>query len=260
VSRITECFQRVKKNKRAALIPYVTAGDPNQQTTRALLPALVQAGADMIELGVPFSDPMADGIVIQQAHQRALASGMNLQRVLEEVAYFRQKNNETPIVLMTYVNPIETMSYEQFAKQAEQAGVDGVLLVDFSLEESDAILPLWKSHGLDSIFLIAPTTSPARAQKICNATTGYVYVVSLKGVTGTNDCQLPAIEVKMAELRRMTDLPICIGFGIDTPEKAVIMAKHADGVIIGSALIKCMAQSPEKAVEVASAFIKKFKV
>jgi len=237
MSRITQCIHQLQSQGRKALIPYITAGDPAPQLTVALAHALVTAGADIIELGVPFSDPMADGPVIQRASERALLHHVSLRQVLDMVREFRQTDNQTPIVLMGYLNPVEIMGYSDFAQAAAQAGVDGVLTVDLPPEEADGLIAELKRHHIDPIFLLAPTTSDERVQKICHVASGYVYYVSVKGVTGAGHLNVEAVSEKIAHLRRLTDLPIGVGFGIKDGASAKAISQVADAVVVGSALI-----------------------
>ncbi|MGO2879309.1 MAG: tryptophan synthase subunit alpha [Halomonas sp.] len=245
MNRIDQRFSELKQQGRKALIPYITAGDPAPQYTVGFMHALVEAGADVIELGVPFSDPMADGPVIQKACERALKQGTRLVDVLDMVAEFRQADATTPVVLMGYLNPIERIGYEAFAEQAEKVGVDGVLVVDMPPEEADELGPLLKAHNLAAIFLVAPTTSPTRAATICAQGEGYLYYVSLKGVTGAATLNASDVAERLAPLREMTDLPLCVGFGIRDGVTAAEVANVADGVIVGSALVNRIAENVE---------------
>ncbi|ABE58617.1 tryptophan synthase subunit alpha [Chromohalobacter israelensis] len=245
MNRIDKRFAALKSQQRRALIPYITAGDPAPQHTVGFMHACVEAGADVLELGVPFSDPMADGPVIQKACERALAKGTRLTDVLDMVATFRATDAETPVVLMGYLNPVERMGYEHFARRAREAGVDGVLMVDMPPEEMAEVAPLFSEHGLQSIFLLAPTTSPSRAATICRHGEGYLYYVSLKGVTGAASLDVDAVERQLAPLREMTDLPLCVGFGIRDGDTAAAVGRVADGVIVGSALVSRIAENAE---------------
>ncbi|MGO2148477.1 tryptophan synthase subunit alpha [Halomonas sp.] len=245
MNRIDQRFSELKQQGRKALIPYITAGDPAPQYTVGFMHALVEAGADVIELGVPFSDPMADGPVIQKACERALKQGTRLVDLLDMVAEFRQADATTPVVLMGYLNPIERIGYEAFAEQAEKVGVDGVLVVDMPPEEADELGPLLKAHNLAAIFLVAPTTSPTRAATICAQGEGYLYYVSLKGVTGAATLNASDVAERLAPLREMTDLPLCVGFGIRDGVTAAEVANVADGVIVGSALVNRIAENVE---------------
>lgn len=250
MSRIKECFERLRADGRKALIPYVTAGDPNPAMMLPLMHDLVEAGVDVIELGIPFSDPMADGPVIQLAMERALSHNVSLRDVLEMVRAFRETNQTTPVVLMGYLNPMERMGYQAFAEQAAAAGVDGVLTVDLPPEEAAMVAPLFREHGLDCIFLISPTTTLARAKKICEHATGYIYYVSLKGVTGSAALNVTDVADKLEQLRTVTDLPIGVGFGIRDGESAAAIAAVADGVVVGSVLVSQIAahvNEPEQA-------------
>lgn len=242
MSRIATCFTELKRQGRKALIPYVTAGDPAPKVTLPLLHALVESGADIIELGIPFSDPMADGPVIQLACERALLHGTRLLDVLDMVAEFRRDNQHTPIVLMGYLNPIEIMGYQRFAEKAAAAGVDGVLTVDLPPEEAVEFNQLMADAGLDVIYLLAPTTEEARVKTICAAGSGYVYYVSVKGVTGSASLNVAEVAEKLAMIRRHTNLPIGVGFGIRDDESARAIAQVADGVIVGSVLVNKIAE------------------
>jgi tryptophan synthase alpha chain len=249
MSRITARFQVLRRAGRKALIPYITAGDPRLELTVPLLHALVKAGADIIELGVPFSDPMADGTVIQRACERALAQGMSLHQVLAMVQAFRRDDQDTPLVLMGYLNPIEAMGYQAFAGAAAEAGVDGVLTVDMPPEEARELLTVLKAVDIDPIFLLAPTSSPERIQKVVALAHGYVYYVSLKGVTGAATLNVNDVQQKLATIRRYTDLPVGVGFGIRDAAAAAAVARLADAVVVGSALvarIESLAGEPER--------------
>lgn len=242
MSRLQGIFQRLEASSRRALIPYVVAGDPPGQTV-ALMHRLVAAGADILEIGVPFSDPMAEGPVIQLAHERALAAGMSLKQVLALVAEFRQTDDDTGVVLMGYANPVERMGYEQFAAAAAKAGVDGLLTVDIPMEEAAEVQPLLAKHGLDSVFLIAPTTSDVRLQATVEMATGYLYYVSLKGVTGAGNLDVDSVASYLQKIRACTALPVAVGFGIKDADSAKAVAQHADGVVVGSALVDRLARA-----------------
>lgn len=249
MSRIAATFQRLAGDNRKALIPYVTAGDPHPETTVPILHALVENGADIIELGVPFTDPMADGPVIQQAHERALEQGVSLSGVLDMVRAFRRDDTDTPVVLMGYLNPVEAMGYERFADACAEAGVDGVLLVDLPPEEADEVSELMRARALDLVFLIAPTTSAERMHLIASAGSGYVYYVSLKGVTGSASLDPQAVARQVETIGKTTELPICVGFGIKDAESACAIARVSDGVVVGSALVRLAgdyAHAPEQ--------------
>jgi tryptophan synthase alpha chain len=237
MSRISGVFSALRDQGRQALIPFVTAGDPHPDVTLPLMQAMVEAGADIIELGVPFSDPMADGPVIQRASERALEHHISLHDVIEIVRRFRETDQATPVVLMGYLNPLEVMGYEAFAELAAGAGVDGVLTVDIPPEEGETFVPAMKAHGIDPIFLLAPTSNHARIERITAAASGFVYYVSLKGVTGAANLSLDSVRAKLAEIRGSTDLPVGVGFGIKDAATAAAMAEFADAVVVGSALV-----------------------
>jgi tryptophan synthase alpha chain len=237
MSRISARLAAVKSRGRKALIPYITAGDPHPQETVGLMHALVEGGADVIELGVPFSDPMADGPVIQLACERALAHGTSLRQVIGMVASFRQRDAQTPVVLMGYLNPIEHIGVAAFAAEAKAAGVDGVLIVDLAVEEAGDFTPTLRAAEIDLIFLLAPTSPPERIRAVASQAGGYLYYVSLKGVTGSANLDVAAVEAKLNEIRRYTALPLAVGFGIRDAESAARVARVADGVIVGSALV-----------------------
>ncbi|MCF6283154.1 MAG: tryptophan synthase subunit alpha [Candidatus Polarisedimenticolaceae bacterium] len=250
MNRINVRFDKLKEIGRKALIPYVTAGDPTPQTTVPLMHAMVGAGANIIELGVPFSDPMADGPVIQRASERALKHNISLRDVLSMVTTFRKMDDITPVVLMGYLNPIEIMGYECFAEQAKQAGVDGVLIVDIPPEEATDLLAALQKVEVYPIFLLAPTSTPERIKLICDAANGFVYYVAIKGVTGASHLDISEVAAKVAEIRQVTDLPIGVGFGIKDAETAEQISKVADAVVVGSALvsrIEAHADEPQKA-------------
>ncbi len=237
MSRIAKRFEALHGRGRKALIPFITAGDPEPGITVDLMHALVESGADIIELGVPFSDPMADGPVIQRASERALAHHVSLHQVIDMVRAFRARDADTPVVLMGYLNPIEVMGYEVFARAARAAGVDGVLTVDMPPEESHDLVVSLREQALDPIYLIAPTSHRARIELIAAAASGFVYYVSLKGVTGAANLDLDAVAAKLAEIRAVTDLPLGVGFGIKDAETARRIARIADAVVVGSALV-----------------------
>lgn len=243
MSRIVGCLGKLKGEGRKALIPYVTAGDPDPTITVSLMHAMVKAGADIIELGVPFSDPMADGPVIQRAAERALEHHVSLHDVLGMVSEFRQVDNDTPVVLMGYLNPVEVMGYKAFAKAANQAGVDGVLTVDLPPEEADEFLEAIKDSELDPVFLLAPTSDDDRIRTICSAAKGYVYYVAVKGVTGAGNLDTEAVAEKMKQIRALTDLPVGVGFGIKDAKSASAIAGIADAVVVGSALVQKVEQA-----------------
>lgn len=237
MSRIETRFQALRDQNRAALIPYVMTGDPSPSGTVALMHALVDGGADMIELGMPFSDPVADGPVIQAAGERALEAGQRLRHTLEAVRAFRGDDTETPVILMGYLNPVEIMGETAFVEAAAEAGVDGVLLVDAPPEEATSLAPALREAGMDMIFLVAPTTSEARRRRVGDLASGFVYYVSIKGVTGAGGLDAAQVERRLGELRQHTDLPLGVGFGISDAETAGAVGRFADAVIVGSALV-----------------------
>jgi len=238
VTRLNRCFETLQSRNRKALVPYVTAGDPGPDITVPLMHAMVKAGADIIELGVPFSDPMADGPVIQRASERALTHHVSLQIVLGMVAEFRRKDDSTPVVLMGYLNPVEVMGYEEFSRAAHAAGVDGTLIVDLPPEEADDFVSTMHAQQLETIFLLAPTSTDERIAKICAAASGFVYYVSLKGVTGAASLDISSVADRVAHIRSFTGMPIGVGFGIKDATTAAQIARIADAVIVGSALVK----------------------
>ena len=250
MSRIKTVFSELKEAHKKALIPYITAGDPHPDVTVALMHAMVQSGADMIELGVPFSDPMADGPVIQRASERALVHKVSLRKVLAMVQTFRETDHKTPIILMGYANPIEAMGAEAFTELAKNAGVDGVLTVDYPPEECEKFNQLLAKAEIDSIFLLSPTTEPARTDLIVKQATGFLYYVSLKGVTGAANLDITEVTKRVAEIRHNTDLPIGVGFGVKDAETAKQVAKIADAVVVGSRTVLTIEQSkPSNVIE-----------
>ncbi len=237
MSRLKTRFDELAKTGRKALIPFITAGDPNPEFTVPMMHAMVEAGADVIELGVPFSDPMADGPVIQRASERALVHHMSLRKVLSLTAEFRKTDQQTPIVLMGYLNPIEIMGYEDFANAAQRAEVDGVLTVDLPPEEAEECVALLKARDIDQIFLLAPNSLVERIKKMDAVGSGYLYYVAVKGVTGAGHLDTADVEEKLAEIKQHTKIPVGVGFGIKDAETAQAIAKIADGVVVGSAFI-----------------------
>ena len=258
MSRLAARFAQLKQQGRVALIPYITAGDPQPTVTVPLMRALVAAGADVLELGVPFSDPMADGPVIQQAAERALKHHVSLHHVLDMVREFRTKDSSTPVVLMGYLNPIEVFGYPAFVQAAAQAGVDGVLTVDLPPEEAEEFVPAVRAQGLDPIFLIAPTSDAERLRRILAVASGFIYYVSLRGVTGAAHLDLTEVRTKVNGIKKQTALPVGVGFGIGTPDDAARVAAFADAVVVGSALVKrigALAQTPDRIPAEAAAFL-----
>lgn len=245
MSRIAQRFEALKTRGRTALIPYFTAGDPDPGLTVDLMHELVAAGADIIELGVPFSDPMAEGPVIQLACERALEHNISLRDVIALVTGFRQRDKKTPVILMGYLNPVEAMGYKEFAGEAVAAGVDGVLIVDMPPEEGAGPIEIFKAAGLDLIFLAAPTSTAGRLQKIAAASSGFVYYVSLKGVTGAGSLDVDAVRDKLREVRRYVDLPVGVGFGIKNAHDAAAIARVADAVVVGSAIVQRIADNQD---------------
>ena len=246
MSRLNAKFEALRQTGRKALIPFLTAGDPDPEFTVPAMHAMVGAGADIIELGVPFSDPMADGPVIQKASERALAHKMSLRRVLGLVREFRSRDDTTPVVLMGYLNPVECMGYRAFVDQAQAASVDGVLTVDMPPEESSDLILWLHEAGIDPIFLLAPNSTAERIRKMGQLGRGYLYYVSLKGVTGATHLDLGEVENKLAEIRRYTDLPLGVGFGVRNAEIAANIARFADAVVVGSALVSRIEAAPEQ--------------
>ncbi|TYO95694.1 tryptophan synthase alpha chain [Geothermobacter ehrlichii] len=254
MSRIAETFARLKREGRKALIPFLTAGDPDLDTTERLLHLLVEEGADVIELGIPFSDPMADGPTIQEASLRALESGTTLAGVLQTVERVRQHTN-TPIVLMGYYNPVLRFGPERFAERAAEAGVDGLLLVDLPPEEAGELQPYLQQRQIDLVTLLAPTTPAERRRQLAAGAEGYLYYVSMTGVTGSRQIDPTAIAVEVEEIRGFSRVPVAVGFGITSPGDAAAVARFADGVVVGSALVKIIGEhgaSPDLAEKVAA--------
>jgi tryptophan synthase alpha chain len=254
--RIDQTFAALKAAGRTALIPFVTAGDPSAAATVAIMHALVRSGADVIELGVPFSDPMADGPVVQRASERALAQGVGLRDVLAMTAEFRKTDAKTPVVFMGYANPIEAMGQAKFVAAARHAGVDGVLVVDYPPEEAGEFSVLLSADGLAPIFLLSPTTSEARIAAVAKLARGYVYYVSLKGVTGAANIDVADVAAKLAAIRRHIAIPVGVGFGIRDGASARAVGKVADAVVIGSALVQAIADAgPAAAASAAGAWL-----
>ena len=250
MSRIGATFARLTNEKRKALIPFVTAGDPSPALTVPLMHAMVDAGVDIIELGVPFSDPMADGPVIQRSSERALKFGVGLKDVLSYVNEFRKTNHATPVVLMGYANPIERMGMKVFAEQAALAGVDGVLVVDYPPEESHELLATMDAVGVDVIYLLSPTSSEERIKLVSDAARGYIYYVSLKGISGAANIDTGEVELMITKIKSQTSLPVGVGFGIRDSETAKRISRFADAVVIGSRLIQEMeASTTDTAIE-----------
>jgi tryptophan synthase alpha chain len=257
MSRIQGRFQALARDKRKALIPYITAGDPHPSLTVPLMRALVEAGADILELGVPFSDPMADGPVIQRAGERALKHGVGLSDVLSMVKEFRKSDQASPIVLMGYANPIEAMGVEKFVAAAKAADIDGVIVVDYPPEECEQFAALAKKHGIDPVFLLAPTSTDKRIEQVARVGSGFLYYVSLRGITGASHIELSDVAARIPKIRAATKLPIGVGFGIRDAESARRVAQAADAVVIGSRIIQEIeAGAAEGAVARVKAFLK----
>jgi tryptophan synthase alpha chain len=256
MSRIRDTFERLQRAGRKALIPYFTAGHPGREHTVPMMHSLARSGADVIELGVPFSDPMADGPVIQKSSESALALGVGLGDVLDWVRVFRRDDDRTPVVLMGYLNPIERMGTELFVRRAAEVGVDGVLVVDQPPEEAGTLAPLLRASGIDPIFLLAPTSTQVRITQVAALASGYVYYVSLRGVTGAGSLNVEEVLAALPAIRAATRLPVGVGFGIRDGATARAIAERADAVVIGTRLIQEIdAAGPQHAVEKAGAFI-----
>ncbi len=256
MSRIDQRFQLLKQQQRTALIPFIMASDPDHNTSQTVLDGLPAAGADLIEIGMPFSDPMADGPVIQMAGNRALKAGGSIKHTLNMVRQFRKQDNDTPIILMGYYNPIYHYGREAFCRDATQAGVDGLIIVDLPPEEEGELKAY--SNTLDLVRLIAPPSIPDRLPLLAESASGFVYYISVSGITGAASANEDSIRESVAQIRRHTALPIAVGFGIKTPEQAAMVANHADAVVVGSALVKVMEeaqQNGENVAEAAHAFV-----
>ncbi|MEK6747813.1 MAG: tryptophan synthase subunit alpha [Pseudomonadota bacterium] len=258
MNRLPARFSELRRSQRKALIPFITAADPTPQVTVPLMHAMVAAGADIIELGMPFSDPMAEGPAIQAANERSLRQPVGLRGVLAMVREFRTKNEATPVVLMGYMNPVEAMGYAEFARAAAKAGADAALIVDAPPEEAGTLREALHAAGLEQIFLIAPTTTPERMRKICGASSGFVYYVSLKGVTGAKTLDVNEVAAKVDLIHSMTDLPVGVGFGIHDAASAAAVARVADAVVVGSAVVNRIAaqvNTPERIIPEVSEFL-----
>ena len=260
MSRIAERFRALRGRGEKALIPFVTAGDPDLATTEALLSALALAGADVIELGVPFSDPMAEGPTIQRASERALKSGASLRKVLQLVGRLRA-SVDVPIVLMGYANNFLAMGEQEFAAAAAGVGVDGLIAVDLPPEEGETLHDALRARGVDPILLAAPTTQPERLEMLAKRTGGFLYFVSLTGTTGARQALSESLEREVRAVRAVSDVPVCVGFGVSTPEHAARIAAFADGVVVGSAVVERIerASSRDAAIEAVSAFVEELK-
>ena len=254
MSRIATVFHQLRAQGRKALIPYITLGFPERESALELVPALVEAGADLVELGVPFSDPLADGATIQAASQRALANGMTPDLALEQITQLRARGLTVPFIWMGYYNPILQMGLEVFAQRAAEAGVDGVIVPDLPPEEADALQQALQVRGMDLIFLLAPTSDEERIREVTRRSTGFIYLVSVTGVTGAREHLPPDLPDLVRRVRRHTDLPLAVGFGISRPEHAAAVGRLADGVIVGSALLRAIPSS-SSAPDTARAFL-----
>lgn len=242
MNRINKRLQALRDQGRKAVVPYLVSGHPTPEVTLPCLHAMVEAGADILEIGIPFSDPFAEGPVIQLAHEIALAQKTSLRKTLAMVAEFRKKDSQTPIVLMGYANPVEKMGYDNFVMQAHLAGVDGVLTVDLPPEEAHDFTANLKRHNIENIFLIAPTTTVEREKTIIEQAGGYIYYVSLKGVTGAGHLDVDSVNEKVTQLRTLTQLPVCVGFGIKDGATAKAVCEMSDGAVVGSVIVDCMAK------------------
>jgi tryptophan synthase alpha chain len=245
MTRISETFRRLMKKGRKAFIPYVTAGDPSLDKTAEMVHILEECGADIIELGVPFSDPLADGPTIQRASERALKNGVTLRKVISLVRDLRQ-STQVPLVLMTYFNPVFKYGVENFVGNARVAGVDGVIIPDLPPDEAENFIRLSRKASLDTIFLLAPTSTDERIRKVSKASSGFIYYVSMTGITGANLSLDGSMETLISSIRKFTDKPIAVGFGVSTPDEASMVSKLADGVIVGSAIVKRLHEAPDE--------------
>lgn len=256
MSKIAALFANLKANNKKGLIPFVTAGDPHPKLTVDVMHALVKGGADVIELGVPFSDPMADGPVIQRSSERALAQGVTLKQCLANVQQFRERNQHTPVVLMGYANPIEQMGHAQFASAAKAAGVDGVLVVDYPPEECEDFAKTMRNNGIDPIFLLAPTSSKERIHHAAQIASGYIYYVSLRGVTGAGNLNTQDVANVLPLIRQETSIPVAVGFGIRDAQSAKAVSQTADAVVIGSRIVQLLEEAKSgQELEVLERFI-----
>ena len=246
MSRLSDTFARLKQEGRAGFIPFITGGDPDMETSAAILEALPGCGADIIELGMPFSDPMADGPAVQASSTRALKAGASLGRVLDLVKKFRKKDSKTPLVLMGYFNPIHAYGTARFARDVAAAGVDGLIAVDLPIEEDEVLRLPAAAQGVELIRFVTPTTNEARLARILEAASGYLYYVAVAGVTGTKSAGESDVAAALARVRAATKLPVAVGFGIKTPEQAAAMAKLADGVVVGSAIVSRIAETQDQ--------------
>ena len=253
MTRLADKFSHLRSKQKKAFVSFVTAGDPEVSVTVPSMHALVSGGVDVLELGIPFSDPEAEGPSIQRSSERALANGVRFDDVLGIVELFREDDTETPVVLMGYLNTVLRIGYEEFSLRAAKSGVDGLIMVNLPPEEAAPLKLALTAHGIDLILLVAPTTTPNRARRIVNMASGFVYYVSLKGVTGASHLQSEAIRAKVVAVKSMTNLPVMVGFGIKDPEMASQVAAFADGVVVGSALVDTMARLDNRVEEIPDA-------
>ncbi len=245
ISRIEEAFRKLKKKGKKAFIPYIMAGDPSLEKTKDVVLMFEECGADIVELGVPFTDPLADGPTIQRASERALEAGVTLKKVIGFVKDLR-KNTQIPIVLMTYYNPVFKYGEENFVRDAKDAGVDGIIVPDLPPDEAASFIVTSRREGLDTIFLLAPTSTPDRIKKVAKESRGFIYYVSITGITGSRLLLNGSMETLISEIRKYTNKPIAVGFGVSVPEEASAVSKVADGVIVGSAIVKRLNESPDE--------------
>ena len=254
--RLDDTFATLKKQNQKAFIAYVAAGDPSFDLSLEIMHTLADIGADVIELGLPFSDPLADGIVNQMAADRALKSGMNTARTLELIKAFRENNDKTPIVLFAYLNPIFTYGFSRFQKDAVAAGADGILLLDLPPDEAELSAELSENKGLSHIRLIAPSTPPERVKMLAEKAEGFIYALSRSGVTGGHSAPATTIPAQVAGIKQYTNVPVCVGFGISNPEQAALVANSADGVIVGSAIVKRIEENLDNPAQAVRDFTK----
>lgn len=259
MSHVNRIKATLSKQQAGILSPYITAGYPSIEATLPLMHRLVEAGADILELGMPFSDPMAEGVVIQKAMEVALDNGMTQKHLFDIIKKFRETDNDTPIVLMGYLNTIEVSGYEAFAEKAELCGVDATIIVDLPVEESETVLPIWQAHNLEMIYLCSPTTSNERLSSIKNSAGSYIYYVSLKGVTGANTIDSDNVKEQYLAKKQQLQLPMLVGFGIKTPEMAKEISQFADGVVVGAALIEKLDDDNDAEFTKATAFIRQLR-
>jgi len=247
MSRLTSCFEKLQASGKKALMPYITAGDSNPSITVPLMHRMVESGADIIELGIPFSDPMADGPTVQLACERALVHHTSLHDTIAMMAEFRKTDDTTPVILMGYLNPVETMGYEEFAQAASSAGVDGLLTVDLPPEEATDVVDILKSYNIDPIFLLSPTTTNERIKIISDAGSGFLYYVSLKGVTGSSALNVEEVAERVKTIKSISSLPVGVGFGVKDASSASAVSKVSDGAIVGSAIVKIIENNVDDA-------------